>query len=229
MDTYKITENIKYLLLDMDGTLVDTEPIGPATFLEQLAAYGVEPEDTDYELFIRVWRRDGTDLNEKEFLSSIVDKYSITIPVQEYIKDFFELYERNITKADALPGVDAFLEKVAMNSKFTLAIVTASKRSQVQAVLENHNWSSYFDAIVAEEDIRNHKPDPEPFIVGMNKLGADSSETVVFEDSKNGTRAGKAANCTVIGLRAGSAPEQDLSAADAVIESFTDIELPQDA
>ncbi len=207
----------------MDGTLVDTEPVGPATFLEQLSNHGVEPEETDYELFVKVWRRDGTNINEEYFLASMIAKYGINYNAKEYAAEFFKLYESNITTAKALPGVDSFLERVSKLQSLKLAVVTASKLSQVNAVLGQHNWTGYFDAIISEEDITQHKPDPGPFIAGIRKLGAINTETIVFEDSKNGAIAGKAAKCTVIGLRVGNVKEQDLNAADVILNTFDDV------
>ena len=207
----------------MDGTLVDTEPVGPATFLKQLLKYSVEPEPSEYELFIKVWRRDGTDIKEDIFLSSIVEKYGIGKTPKDYIDEFYEMYETAIVKADALPGVDEFLVKASTSGRYQLAIVTASKLTQVKAVLDEHNWQEAFKVIISEEDITKHKPDPEPFMVGMKKLGAKPEETVVFEDSKNGSLAAKASGAHVVGLKAGNSKPQDLSSASVVINSFTEL------
>lgn len=218
-----IPESTKFLLFDMDGTLVDTEPIGPATFLKQLLKYGVKPEEGEYKLFVKVWRRDGTDIKEEAFLTSIVEQYGINITPKEYIDEFYEIYEADIVKANPLPGVNDFLAKVSNSGKYKLAIVTASKLSQVRAVLNEHDWKEVFNVIVSEEDITKHKPDPEPFITGMNKLGAKPKETVIFEDSKNGSLAGKASGAYVVGLKAGNSKPQDLTSASKVITSFQDL------
>lgn len=223
MSDYTVPKNIEYLLFDMDGTLVNTEPLGPQTFIEQLKQYGVDPDKDEYDLFVRVWKRDGTNIKEVDFLTSIVEKYKISLPPKDYIANFYQLYETNITQAEALPGVETFLSAASKRRELKLALVTASKLSQVQAILHNHGWSHYFDAIVSEENITRHKPDPEPFLVGMEKLNANSSQTIIFEDSKNGSLAGKAAHCTVIGVRAGNATPQDLTACDQVVESFARI------
>ncbi len=218
-----IPEFAKFLLFDMDGTLVDTEPVGPATFLKQLLKYGVKPDESDYELFVKVWRRDGTDIKEDAYLATIIEKYKIDSTPEDFIKEFYEMYEAGIVKANPLPGVSDFLTKVRNNEKYNLAIVTASKSSQVRAVIDEHNWQEVFKVIVSEEDITKHKPDPEPFIVCMNKLGANPNETVIFEDSKNGTLAGKASGAYVVGLKAGNSKPQDLNSASVVINSFTEL------
>jgi HAD superfamily hydrolase (TIGR01509 family) len=226
MTSYVLPVNIKYLLFDMDGTLVDTEPVGPKTFLLQLSQYGVTPTNDERELFLKVWRRDGTELNEVQFLTQIVEKYKIDILPQDYIKDFFELYENKIIQASPLPGVDSFLKTIYNTGKYKLCVVTASKLSQAQAVLKQNNWTNLFDEIVSEEDITKHKPDPEPFLTGLDKLGATAGATLVFEDSKNGAISGKKSGCIVVGVRAGNMQPQNLKAADVIVDTFNDIKLP---
>ena len=225
MNSYVLPKDIKYLLFDMDGTLVDTEPVGPQTFLNQLSKYGVKPTDDEYELFVKVWRRDGTDINENDYLSDIVKKYKLDITPDEYIGEFYSMYEKGIIEAAPLTGVHEFLNKTKESKRFKLAVVTASKASQVRAVLKKNGWDDVFDVIVAEEDISHHKPDPEPFIVGMNKLSAKSDECIILEDSKNGVLAGKSSGCLVIGLKIGNKKPQDLTQADIVLESLLDVSL----
>lgn len=106
-----------------------------------------------------------------------------------------------------------------------LAVVTSSKRDQAAAILEYHGWTKLFDLIVAEEDITSFKPNPEPYLIAAQKLGLRPDDCVVFEDAKNGAIAGKAAGMFVVGLRAGNEVEQDLSKANEVVQSFTELLL----
>lgn len=223
--SYKIEDRISTLLFDMDGTLVNTEPVGPLTFLNQLAKYSVQPSKDDYDFFVKVWRRDGTDVKEDDFLTQIVEDYNIDAAPENYIREFFALYEENILKAEALVGVNEFLIAASQSNKYKLAVVTASKASQVQVILKHRGWEDIFDEIISEEDITQHKPNPEPFLLGLQKLNAQAADTIVFEDSKNGANAGAAAGCFVVGLRAGNKIEQDLSSANIILGSFADIEI----
>jgi HAD superfamily hydrolase (TIGR01509 family) len=215
----------KYLLFDMDGTLVDTEPVGPQNFVNQLRKYGKQPTSEEYELFTKIWRRDGTDIKQDDWLPQVADKYDIDRTPEDHLKEFYAMYVEAITAAPALPNVDEFLQKVKTDGKYKAALVTASKRHQVETIIEQHRWEGVFDALVTSEDFVQHKPDPEPFLIGAQKLGAKPEECIVFEDSKNGAKSGKAAGCYVVGLRIGNSKPQDLSSADVIIESFGDITL----
>lgn len=221
-----LPKNRPFLLFDMDGTLVDTEPVGPQNFVNQLKKYDEMPTAEERELFIRIWRRDGTTIKQDDWLPKIARKYGIPRSDEAYLKEFYEMYAEAIEKAPSLPGADAFLRRAHAAGAHKLALVTASKRRQVKIILKYHGWQYLFDAVVASEDFTRHKPDPEPYRAALQKLGAESSRAIVFEDSKNGVNAAAAAGCYVVGLRAGNAAEQDLSRANTVIETFNDVTLP---
>jgi len=218
----KIAPQYTCFLFDMDGTLVDTEPVGPKVFKDLFNDNGVSLTDDEKELFVKIWRRDGTDINEDDYLGDLAIKYKISQSVTEFIEEFYRRYKQTIINADELPGTSNFLASAKNHGK-RLALITSSKRDQAQAVLEFHKWNRYFDCIVAEEDITKFKPDPEPFLIAMDKLSATASECIVFEDAKNGAIAGHAASAFVIGLRAGNEKQQDLGSADQVVESFSDL------
>lgn len=208
----------------MDGTLVNTEPVGPKVFAELFETQGVQLSQDEKDLFLKVWQREGTTIKENDYLETLHNQYQIPIESASFISSFYEQYKAGIIKAPALPGVDAFLEK-AFKSGRKLAIVTSSKREQARAVLEFHDWADYFSLIVSEEDITSFKPDPEPYLVASKKLDVSPGQCIVFEDAKSGAIAGTAAGMTVVGLRAGNDTEQDLSACTVIVETFKDIKL----
>jgi HAD superfamily hydrolase (TIGR01509 family) len=221
----QLPTSAKYLLFDMDGTLVNTEPVGPATFVNQLQKYGIAPTQDERDLFSKIWRRDGTDIKQDDWLPAMAQKYRLDRSSEDYLKEFYALYVEAVVAAPALLGVDDFLKAIQESKQYKTALVTASKQTQVVAILAHHGWDETFDTIITSEDITKFKPDPESFLVGMQKLGASPELSVVFEDSKNGAKSGKDAGCYVIGIRAGNSQPQDLSSADTIVESFKDIDL----
>lgn len=221
----KLPGNIKFLLFDMDGTLVNTEPVGPQVFVRQLGRYGKQPTTEEYDLFVKIWRRDGTNIKQDDWLPEIARKYDIDRVAADYLEEFYTMYIEAIIAAPALPHASEFLHTIKVSGRYKTALVTASKRHQVEAILRQHKWENTFNILVTSEDFMSHKPDPEPFMAGIQKLGAIPEECAVFEDSKNGVKSGKAAGCYVIGLRAGNSKPQDLSSADMVVEDFSDIAL----
>lgn len=209
-------------LFDMDGTLVNTEPIGPYVFQELFTAHGIALTAREKALFVTVWRREGTEIKQDDYLRDLASKYTVSQPLTDFVSEFYERYKQAIVNADELPGASDFLAAIKHQNK-RIALVTSSKRQQAEAILAFHHWQQYFDCIVTEEDITNFKPDPEPYILAMNTLSAKPNDCIVFEDAKNGVIAGRTAGAFVIGLRAGNDQPQDLTAADEVVTSFKDI------
>lgn len=220
----KIDPRYKAFIFDMDGTLVNSEPVGPNTFIQIAKKYGVEPDDDEYDTFVRSWKRIDNYIDEKIVLSDFVRQHNLGIVPDIFINEFFKAYLVNLTEAPALTGVDNFLQK-AKQKGCKMVIVSASKTAQIETVLKNHNWQDIFDFIVGEEDITKHKPDPEGYLKAVERIGLPASDCVIFEDAKNGTLAAQAAGAFVIGLREGNAETVDLSAANVVINSFSEIEI----
>lgn len=217
-----IPKNKKAFLFDMDGTLVDTEPIGPEVFNTLFSDNGITPTPDERSLFIKAWRRDGVTFTTDEYLTQLIAKYDITQAPSGFISEFYTRYKQAIVTSEELTGVGVFLN-MAKSAGIILAVISSSKRDQIEAVLDNHEWGDLFSLIVGEEDIRKFKPDPEPYLVAMQKLSLNPANCVVFEDATNGAISGKKAGMFVIGLREGNEIEQDLSAADIVVQSFAEL------
>lgn len=220
----KIEPKYKALIFDMDGTLVNSEPVGPNTFVQIAKKYGIEPDDDAYDTFVQSWKRIGDYIDEKKVLGNFVKRHDLDIEPDEFVDEFFQTYLINLTKAPALTGVDNFLRQAKQNG-CKMVIVSASKTAQIETVLKNHDWQDIFDFIVGEEDITKHKPDPEGYLKAVERIGLPASDCVIFEDAKNGALAAQAAGAFVIGLREGNAETIDLSAANVVIDNFSEIEL----
>ncbi len=212
---------IEAVLFDMDGTLVDTEPVGPETMRSFLDKNNVVMDKNDWGLFDKVWRRDGTKITFEEFVTNILKKYSNIVEIDKCISDFYHDYENNILLAKPLMGTHEAL--LYLKSKYKLALVTASTASQAKLILKNNNWEHLFDVVISHDDFIKSKPDPESFLATANKLTTSPEKCAVVEDSRNGSLAGKNAGMVVVGVRAGNEYEQDLSIADVVIDTLNDI------
>lgn len=220
----KIEVSFKAFIFDMDGTLVNSEPVGPETFTELAKKYGVEPSNEEHSIFVQAWKRIGKYQDESVVLSDFTKRHNLNIKSQEFLKEFFERYVTNLIKAPALTGVEYFLKQAKLKG-YKMVIVSASKTRQIETVLKNHNWQNVFDFIVGEEDITKHKPDPQGYLIAIEHIGIPAGNCIIFEDAKNGALAAKAAGAYVVGLREGNAETIDLSAANTVVNNFSEIEI----
>ena len=123
-----------------------------------------------------------------------------------------------------LPGADRWLAHLAADG-WRQAIASSAPRLNVEAVLEVLDWTAYFGAIVASEDVRAGKPDPEVFLTAASRLSVPPSRAIVVEDAAAGVEAARRGGMRSIGVGAAAAAAQpDLavaSLADLTAEMWT--------
>ncbi len=102
-----------------------------------------------------------------------------------------------------------------------IGLVSSTPRENIGLVLDSLGLTGVFSAIVAEEDVRAGKPDPEGFLLAAERLGASPPECVVIEDAPAGVAAAKRAGMRCVGL-ASSHPREALAEADLVVDSLTE-------
>ena len=108
--------------------------------------------------------------------------------------------------------------------KIPLALATSSRRAKMQMVMEETGLLSYFDVIVAGEDVENGKPAPDVFLKAASMLDVAPEDCIVFEDAVNGVKAAKNASMKCVALSSESTVNS-LDEADVVINSFKDLDF----
>jgi HAD superfamily hydrolase (TIGR01509 family) len=204
-------------LFDMDGTLVDSERANVESVVRACRQLGVELSD-ELRLFIV-----GHSWNE------IYARISATTPIQvgmdaliaSAVKEKDALLA--VTGHVALPGAVATVQRLA--GRAPLAIASGASRVEVRDAIGGIGVSQHFRAIVAAEDYTRGKPDPEPYLMAMDRLGvrAQAHRCIVIEDATPGILAGLAAGARVIAVRAGNFVGYDLSPADIVVDTLVEV------
>ena len=199
------------ILFDFDGVIADTE--------------------TQYTEF---WNRIGLEyLGIEEFghtikgqaLVQIFGKYfDGKIQEQEEIVPQLNEFERNMTYG-YIPGAYRFLTELK-EAGIRTAIVTSSNDIKMSNVYKAHpELPELVDKVLTSEHFSKSKPDPECFIKGMEMLGGTPEETIVFEDSFHGLKAGRACGAKVIGLATTNKREAIAPLCDIVIDDFSYLSL----
>jgi beta-phosphoglucomutase len=199
------------LLFDLDGTLVDTDPLHHAAFATILAERGRELSLGEYRAHIM-----------GNHNSAILDRY---FPGEDAaILDRKEAMFRDAL-ADAVepvPGIHALLDWAEANA-IGCAVVTNAPRQNAQAMLAAASLAHRLPTLIIGAECERPKPDPAPYVAGMRALGATPSRSVAFEDSRSGLRAARSAGAHVFGMRTGLTRDELLAAgAHAAIADFTD-------
>lgn len=195
------------LLFDMDGVLLDTERIHHEARMAVYRKYGMDYERIRH---IPVAGRN-TDAIFRDV--HILSPFPAPLPVviAEKRDRFVALLGSSI---EPLPGVRYLLNRY--RGRLKIALISASARQNVQAALKNAGLWNYFKVRITAEDVETHKPDPSAYLLGLSRLNIPPGGAIVFEDSRVGIMAGRAAGTRVVGVRTGY-PEEDLSGADLTV------------
>jgi pyrophosphatase PpaX len=189
----------KYLLFDLDGTLIDSLPVIRQTFEHVYKEMGLPWEaeqimETVGLPLIEVCRRFGGERQQEMF-----DRY---LHYQEAIHD---------QQIRGFPGAAECLAELKRKN-YSLGVVTAKRRRLALRGLRLSGMADFFSVVVAMEDTTRHKPDPEPVLKAMAELNADPLFTVFIGDSPFDIAAGKNAGVKTIGVTWGMAKEERLLA-----------------
>jgi HAD superfamily hydrolase (TIGR01509 family) len=199
------------LIFDNDGVLVDTEALYFQANREALAAFSVTLDQASYvELFLRQGRGAWHLLAERGVGPSEIE-------AARAARD--RRYGALLDAADPLiPGVPQAMAALARH--YRLAIVTSSQREPFARVHARTGILGHFEFALTRPDYQHSKPDPEPYLRAVARLGLHPSRCLVIEDSERGLRAAKAAGLTCWVIPSGLTRGGRFAGADAIHESL---------
>ena len=195
----------KAALFDLDGVVFDTEPQYTVFWGGICREYHPEHPGLEHEI-------------KGQTLTQIYDRWFAgpLLAEQASITDRLNDYERQMNY-DYISGFEDLISMLHSHQVKT-AVVTSSNIPKMESVYRHQpGFISLFDAILTSEDFERSKPDPDCYLKAAQRLGAESDECIVFEDSFNGLRAGRAAGMAVVGMAT-------TNGADA-IQPFSDLQL----
>lgn len=182
---------IKAVLFDMDGLMVDTESLSTEAFINSAKAqgYNMTKEETlkvlgftkasIYQFWIDYFQ--GTKVDGKKLVD---DHY-------EYIENV--LYTVGPEK---MPYVEELLKYLKENN-YKVAVASSSDTADIKNNLEKTKLEKYIGEIASGAEVENGKPAPDVFLLAAKRLGVDAKDCLILEDSKAGVKAGKASGATV--------------------------------
>jgi HAD superfamily hydrolase (TIGR01509 family) len=183
---------LEAVLWDMDGTLVDSEPIWARVQIELLAELGATWTLEDCVALV------GSDLGDavKAWMARIPEG---RIEPDELAERMYGEVVRSLKEGIVLrPGAVELLTALK-EAGIPCALVSASYRVMIDAVL-SHLPPDLFEVIVAGDEVRNGKPHPEPYLTAARELDVDPVNCIVVEDSPGGTASGTAAGAFVLAV-----------------------------
>jgi HAD superfamily hydrolase (TIGR01509 family) len=196
------------LLWDHDGVLVETEGLYLQATREVLATVGVRLDEELYRQLFLIQNVGAWHLvqgKSEQELAALKQRRSAR-------------YTELLTSGDTyIPGALAMIEDLAPRHR--MAIVTSSRRAHFDAIHAGRTLPGYFELILAREDYRESKPDPEPYLTAVARMGVSPSECLVIEDSERGLRAAHAAGLRCWVIPSPLTERSDFSHAERRLES----------
>lgn len=207
---------IKAALFDLDGVVFDTEPQYTEFWGAQCREFHPEHPGLEHEI-------------KGQTLVQIFDRFFSggLLYSQDIITARLNEFEHNM-QFNYVEGFQAFVGELRANGVKT-AVVTSSNQAKMQSVYEHRpEFRGLFDAILTSEDFERSKPDPDCYLKAAARLDADISECIVFEDSFNGLKSGRAAGMKVVGLATTNSAESIAPYSDIVINDYKNFDPWQD-
>ena len=217
---------LRAVIFDFDGVITDTDVLHFRAFNEILASYGIK-------LTLRDYYREWLGLNDLDLFKMLVSKGQLKVDLQGIdglIKKKNHLFEELAkTEGRIIDGVRDFLELLRQNN-IAMAIYSGSLLSEIELILEEGRLRNYFEQIVSAEQVKVGKPDPEGFLLVLERLNrtrqdaVTADQCVVIEDAHWGIEAAKAARMRTVAIT-NSYDADQLAMADKTIEHLDELSI----
>ncbi|WHE07314.1 HAD family phosphatase [Thermoanaerobacterium thermosaccharolyticum] len=206
------------VIFDMDGVLIDSEPLHLELEEEIFKEIGANVSLEEHNSFV------GT--TSHYMWEYVINKYNIPHTVDELVemdrKRYFEYILKHDDAVKPIEGVDELVKEL-YSKKMRLAVASSSPIEVIKLVVKRLKLESYFDELVSGDFVKRSKPYPDIFLYASEKLNVVPEKCIVIEDSNNGVMAAKSAGMKVVGFINPNSGNQDINMADVVIRSFSEL------
>lgn len=198
------------VIFDMDGVLVDSEPLHQRAFERLFAELG--RRDDHGIVFADYYGR-----SDKALLTDFIALHALPHRMEELWERKVELFLADLRQSRPI-FADARALVSLLAARYPLAIASSNTHRAIEVVMEISGFRPHFRAIVGLEDLRAPKPDPDAYLQAAARLGLAPADCVAVEDAAAGVAAARAAGMRVIAITT-SLPAEKLSASDRVVNS----------
>ena len=210
---------LQTVIFDMDGVIVDTEPVHNYAYYQHFKELGIEVSAEMYASF--------TGNSTKNVFQKIKDHFGVAEDIPTLVEKKRSLFNNAFdTKADLflLEGVEELIKQLHQNG-IQLILASSSSKVTINRVFNRFNLHTYFSYIVSGEDFPQSKPNPDIFLEAVRLSKSNKENCIVIEDSTNGIKAANAAGIFCVGYKSVNSKKQDYSLANLVIDRFEELDF----
>lgn len=208
---------IRAVIFDMDGVLVDSEPLINAAAIAMFKENGLVVQPEDFLPFVGA--------GEDRYIGGVADKYRFPLDLPAAKQRTYEIYLNLVpSQLEAFPGAYDLVH-ACRKAGLHVAVASSADKIKVLANLKKIGLPpEFWDTVVVGEQVKRKKPAPDIFLSAAQSLSVEPSACVVLEDAVNGIQAAKAAGMRCIAL-ATTFPAKRLQEADLVREEISQVQL----
>lgn len=206
------------VIFDMDGVIVDSEPLHQKVLHEMTEEWGIIVPQEERQSFVG--------LKDEEVFTHLKANYGLQEDVPRMVEQYIDRYIKKLAREGPVPVPGAIpLIRELKARKIPLALASSSPKDAILLVLTHLRLQPDFSHVVSGEDVTHSKPEPDIFLKAAKLLQVNPNHCLVIEDSYNGVQAAKQAGMTCIGLRNPLSGNQDLGAADRIVDSLKELDV----
>ncbi|WP_367715128.1 HAD family phosphatase [Nitratireductor sp. GISD-1A_MAKvit] len=202
---------LKAVAWDIDGTLIDSEPLHHRALLAASATHGVDLSGDPKERFVGVHMHD--------VWTALKPLYPATLTREDWLGQINRFYCDATSSLDPIPGAREVIEALAARGVPQIC-VSNSGRTVVDANIECLGIAPFLAGSISLDDLNNGKPDPEGYLLAAQRLGVPAGAVLAVEDSNTGLKAARAAGLVTAGYAPEGAP---LAGADHQIRNLHEL------
>ncbi|WP_026628480.1 HAD family hydrolase [Dyadobacter alkalitolerans] len=207
------------VIFDMDGVICHTNPYHSMAFREFFSKRDLSP--TDEEFAAHMFGKSNSYILS-HFLNRVVEGDELLKMEDEKESLFRQIYEPYI---DPIEGIVAFINDLKSNGA-KLGVATSAPLANLDLILSKVPIRAHLGSIMASENVKKHKPDPEVYLTSAKNLGVEPDQCVVFEDSFSGVSAAINAGMRVVGVLS-SHTKEELPPCNLYIENYREMSFQQ--
>ncbi|CAI8335835.1 MAG: Beta-phosphoglucomutase [Formosa sp. Hel3_A1_48] len=208
---------LKAVLFDMDGVIVDTEPLHHKAYQQMFSKVGIEVSSSMYEGF--------TGQSTYDICKQLCSHFELKQNPQELVqlkRDFFTKLFFEDDDLQLINGVEQLIKNYFDNG-LTLILASSASMFTINNVMKRFNLDPYFSEKLSGADLKASKPHPEIFFNAAKAARVLQNECFVIEDSTNGIKAAKGAGIFCVAYKSEHSKNQDYTLADMVISDYNEI------